>query len=109
MGLRRTTPSLTRGEILKGLRKSNLTESLGNNPRHSLRALNVKKAPLNVVILAAGKGTRMHSGLPKVLHAIGGKPMLGHVLERATALRADRTIVVYGYGGKAIPSAFGNA
>jgi bifunctional UDP-N-acetylglucosamine pyrophosphorylase/glucosamine-1-phosphate N-acetyltransferase len=69
----------------------------------------VKKAPLNVVILAAGKGTRMQSGLPKVLHAIGGKPMLGHVLERATALRADRTIVVYGYGGKAIPSAFGNA
>lgn len=69
----------------------------------------MKKAPLNVVILAAGKGTRMHSRLPKVLHAIGGKPMLGHVLERATALRSDCTIVVYGYGGKAVPSAFGNA
>lgn len=69
----------------------------------------MKKAPLNVVILAAGKGTRMHSGLPKVLHAIGGKPMLGHVLGRATALRSDRTIVVYGYGGNAVPSAFGNA
>lgn len=51
----------------------------------------------------------MHSRLPKVLHAIGGKPMLGHVLERATALRSDCTIVVYGYGGKAVPSAFGNA
>lgn len=69
----------------------------------------MKKAPLNVVILAAGKGTRMHSRLPKVLHAIGGKPMLGHVLERAAALRSDCTIVVYGYGGKAVPSAFGNA
>ena len=69
----------------------------------------MKKTPLNVVILAAGKGTRMHSRLPKVLHAIGGKPMLGHALERATALRADCTIVVYGYGGKAVPSAFGNA
>ena len=69
----------------------------------------MKKALLNVVILAAGKGTRMHSRLPKVLHAIGGKPMLGHALERATALRADCTIVVYGYGGKAVPSAFGNA
>jgi bifunctional UDP-N-acetylglucosamine pyrophosphorylase / glucosamine-1-phosphate N-acetyltransferase len=69
----------------------------------------VKKAPLNVVILAAGKGTRMHSRLPKVLHAIGGKPMLGHVLERATALRSERTIVVYGHGGDAVPSAFGNA
>lgn len=69
----------------------------------------MKKAPLNVVVLAAGKGTRMHSGLPKVLHAIGGKPMLGHVLERAAALRPDGTIVVYGYGGNAVPSAFANA
>ncbi|HKB82600.1 MAG TPA: bifunctional UDP-N-acetylglucosamine diphosphorylase/glucosamine-1-phosphate N-acetyltransferase GlmU [Burkholderiales bacterium] len=69
----------------------------------------MKKAPLNIVILAAGKGSRMHSRLPKVLHAIGGKPMLGHVLERAGALRSDCTIVVYGYGGQAIPSAFGHA
>ena len=69
----------------------------------------VKKAPLNVVILAAGKGTRMHSRLPKVLHTIGGKSMLGHVLDRATALRSDRTIVVYGYGGEAVPSAYRNA
>jgi bifunctional UDP-N-acetylglucosamine pyrophosphorylase / glucosamine-1-phosphate N-acetyltransferase len=69
----------------------------------------VKNAPLNVVILAAGKGTRMHSRLPKVLHAIGGKPMLGHVLERTAALASDRTIVVYGYGGDAVPSVFANA
>ncbi len=48
----------------------------------------------------------MHSALPKVLHAIGGKPMLGHVLARAAALRADRTIVVYGYGGESVLSAF---
>lgn len=69
----------------------------------------VKKAPLNVVILAAGKGTRMRSRHPKVLHTIGGKSMLGHVLDRATALRSDRTIVVYGYGGEAVPSAYRNA
>ena len=69
----------------------------------------MKRAPLNVVILAAGKGTRMQSRLPKVLHAIGGRPMLGHVLEQATALRSDCTIVVYGYGGNAVPSAFKNA
>jgi bifunctional UDP-N-acetylglucosamine pyrophosphorylase/glucosamine-1-phosphate N-acetyltransferase len=69
----------------------------------------VKKTPLNVVILAAGKGTRMHSALPKVLHAIGGKPMLAHVLERAAALRSDRTVVVYGHGGQAVPSAFADA
>ncbi|HEX4986668.1 MAG TPA: bifunctional UDP-N-acetylglucosamine diphosphorylase/glucosamine-1-phosphate N-acetyltransferase GlmU [Burkholderiales bacterium] len=66
----------------------------------------MKKAPLNVVILAAGKGTRMRSVLPKVLHAVGGKPMLAHVLDRARALGADRTIVVYGHGGEAVPSAF---
>ena len=69
----------------------------------------MKEAPLNVVILAAGKGTRMNSRVPKVLHAIGGKPMLAHVLSRAAALRSDCTIVVYGYGGNAVPSACGNA
>ena len=64
------------------------------------------KKNLNVVILAAGKGTRMHSGLPKVLHAVGGKPMLGHVLERAARLRPASIIVIYGHGGEAVPSAF---
>ena len=66
----------------------------------------VKSAPLNVVVLAAGKGTRMYSRLPKVLHALGGKPLLAHVLDRARALHADRTIVVYGHGGDAVPAAF---
>ena len=66
----------------------------------------MKTAPLNVVVLAAGKGTRMLSRLPKVLHPLGGEPLLAHVLARAKALRADRTIVVYGHGGDAIPRAF---
>ncbi len=66
----------------------------------------VKNAPLNVVVLAAGKGTRMHSRLPKVLHALGGKPLLAHVLDRARALHAERTIVIYGYGGDAVPAGF---
>jgi bifunctional UDP-N-acetylglucosamine pyrophosphorylase/glucosamine-1-phosphate N-acetyltransferase len=66
----------------------------------------MNKTPLNVVILAAGKGTRMHSRLPKVLHVLGGRPMLGHALERAAALRSDRVIVIYGFGGDAVPSAF---
>ncbi len=51
----------------------------------------------------------MHSARPKVLHAIGGKPMLGHVLDRAAALQSDRTVVVYGYGGQAVPAAFTDA
>jgi bifunctional UDP-N-acetylglucosamine pyrophosphorylase/glucosamine-1-phosphate N-acetyltransferase len=51
----------------------------------------------------------MRSDLPKVLHAIGGVPMLGHVLQRAAALRSDRTVVVYGHGGQAVPSAVADA
>lgn len=69
----------------------------------------MKKSPLNVVILAAGKGTRMHSALPKALHQIGGKPMLAHVLDQAAVLGAERTIVVYGFGGDAVPEAFRNS
>jgi bifunctional UDP-N-acetylglucosamine pyrophosphorylase / glucosamine-1-phosphate N-acetyltransferase len=53
---------------------------------------------MNVVILAAGKGTRMCSGLPKVLHPVGGMPMLGHVLRTAQALNPKKIIVVIGHG-----------
>ena len=61
---------------------------------------------LAVVILAAGQGKRMNSTLPKVLHPIGGKPMLGHVLDTAAVLSPDRRIVVYGHGGEQVQSAF---
>ena len=49
------------------------------------------------IILAAGEGTRMKSRIPKVLHTICGKPMLGYVLELAGKLKAKRTIVVVGH------------
>jgi bifunctional UDP-N-acetylglucosamine pyrophosphorylase/glucosamine-1-phosphate N-acetyltransferase len=62
-------------------------------------------APLNVVILAAGKGTRMKSDRPKVLHPLAGRPLLGHVLAAADALAPDRICVVYGHGGEALPQA----
>lgn len=61
---------------------------------------------LNIVILAAGKGTRMHSNTPKVLHQIGGKPILGHVIDCAKALNPQKIIVVYGYGGEIVRDAF---
>ncbi len=48
----------------------------------------------------------MYSRLPKVLHALGGKPLLAHVLDRARTLHAERTIVIYGHGGDAVPAAF---
>ena len=61
--------------------------------------------PLNVVILAAGKGTRMVSDRPKVLHRLAGKPMLRHVLDAAQQTNPAMTCVVYGYGGSAVPDA----
>jgi bifunctional UDP-N-acetylglucosamine pyrophosphorylase / glucosamine-1-phosphate N-acetyltransferase len=64
-------------------------------------------SPLNVVILAAGKGTRMKSDLPKVLHPLAGRPLLAHVLAAADSLGADRICVVYGHGGESLPQAVG--
>ena len=60
---------------------------------------------LNVVILAAGRGTRMHSDLPKVLHCLAGRALLDHVLATARALKPAKLCVVYGYGGDALPEA----
>ena len=57
---------------------------------------------LNIIILAAGKGTRMLSDLPKVLHAIGGKPILHHVIDAARQLNPQKIIVVYGFGGEQV-------
>ena len=63
-------------------------------------------SPLNIAILAAGQGKRMRSGLPKVLHPLGGRPLLAHVLDTARKLAADRICVVYGHGGEAVRSRF---
>ena len=51
------------------------------------------------IILAAGQGTRMNSSLPKVLHTIGGKPMLQHVIDCCTELGVSQMSIVYGHGG----------
>jgi len=60
---------------------------------------------MNVVILAAGQGKRMHSDLPKVLHGIGGKPMLARVIDTARNLAPSRIVVVYGHGGERVREA----
>jgi len=57
---------------------------------------------LSVVILAAGKGTRMRSSLPKVLHRVADIPMVGHVIDAARQLNADNIYIVYGFGGEVL-------
>jgi len=57
---------------------------------------------LSVVILAAGKGTRMRSSLPKVLHVVADKPMVSHVIDSARHLGAENIYVVYGFGGEVL-------
>ena len=52
--------------------------------------------------MAAGKGTRMKSALPKVLHRLAGQPLLLHVLDTCEALQAERTVVVTGYAADAV-------
>lgn len=58
----------------------------------------MSSAPTAVIVLAAGQGTRMKSATPKVLHAIGGRSLLGHVLAAARPLAARQTVVVVGAG-----------
>lgn len=59
----------------------------------------MSNSSLSVVILAAGKGTRMYSDLPKVLHPLAGKPMVQHVIDTALKLGAQNVHLVYGHGG----------
>ncbi len=59
---------------------------------------------IKVVILAAGKGTRMRSAIPKVLHRIGGVSLLQHVLNTAHQLKQATSLVIYGHGGEQVMS-----
>ena len=70
-----------------------------------MRQAETPDRPVAVVILAAGKGTRMRSALPKVLHPVGNAPMLHHAMLAGQALSPARTVVVVGHGGEAVADA----
>ena len=59
---------------------------------------------LDIVILAAGKGTRMCSALPKVLHRLAGRALVSHVIQTARAIGGSKIFVVYGFGGEVVPT-----
>lgn len=61
--------------------------------------------PVAVILLAAGQGSRMNSDLPKVLHPLGGAPLIAHALATARAIEPARVVVVTGHGGDAVAQA----
>jgi len=61
--------------------------------------------PIDVVIMAAGKGTRMKSSLPKVLHRLGGRALLSHVVDCAAQLSARRAVIITGHGAIEVEAA----
>ena len=63
---------------------------------------------LSIVIMAAGKGTRMSSNLPKVLHTLSGKTLLNHVIDTAQKLLPSYTIVIIGYQSDLVKKSVAN-
>lgn len=66
----------------------------------------MSQPPLHIVILAAGKGSRMRSSLPKVLHRVAGKTLLGHVIDASLALTPSKVHVVVGHGKERVMAEF---
>jgi len=64
---------------------------------------------VDVVIMAAGKGTRMKSSMPKVLHRLGGKALLQHVIDTASQVHARRVVVITGHGAEEVEATLNHA
>ena len=62
---------------------------------------------VDVVIMAAGKGTRMKSSMPKVLHRLGGRALLQHVMDTAAQIHARRVVVITGHGAEQVEAFLG--
>ena len=68
-------------------------------------AIRVASLPLQIVVMAAGQGKRMHSARPKALHPLAGRPLVAHVLDAARALAPRALVLVVGHGGDAVRAA----
>src|SRR5437588_13103557 len=68
-------------------------------------SINSRKSPVNVLVLAAGLGTRMKSGLAKVLHKLDGRPLIAHVCRTAAKLRPRKIYVVVGHQAEQVEAA----
>jgi bifunctional UDP-N-acetylglucosamine pyrophosphorylase/glucosamine-1-phosphate N-acetyltransferase len=66
-------------------------------------------AAIDVVIMAAGKGTRMKSSMPKVLHRLGGRALVQHVIDNARHLSVRHIIAITGHGAEQVEAALGIA
>src|SRR5215475_2228373 len=81
-----TSSPIIRASLAQRIRKS-MNQTPQQNPE-----------PIDVVIMAAGKGTRMKSSMPKVLHRLGGRALVAHVIDTATRIGARNIVVVTGHG-----------
>ena len=70
-----------------------------------MNSINNMGGPIDVVIMAAGKGTRMKSTLPKVLHRLGGRALLAHVIDCAAQLSVRKAVVIVGHGAIKVEAA----
>src|SRR5580658_7600251 len=75
------------------------------SPRRGTAMKHAQRAPLTVVILAAGEGKRMKSALPKVLQPLAGRPLLKHVIDTARSLKPADIRIVYGHGAEQVRGA----
>ncbi len=77
-------------------------------PSHDLDAPSSHTQPVRAIVLAAGKGTRMKSGLPKVLHPLRGLPLIEHALRAAIRATGQKPIVIVGHDSAAVQAAIGD-
>src|SRR5262245_38701824 len=89
-----TSTPIIRASLAQRIRKSGMNQTPQQN-----------QEPIDVVIMAAGKGTRMKSSLPKVLHRLGGRALVAHVIDTATRIGARNIVVVTGHGAAEVEAA----